>query len=115
MRVLLFVGPIFLLCVTRATALTGMELKKHCSEPHGTVAEISCAAYIHGLLDGMFLADKAAPNGIRYCPPGGVNIEVEQGVVVVQKYLRDHPEELHREAGALAGLGDLFRLSSQID
>jgi hypothetical protein len=92
------------LCIARANALTGLELSNFCAQPTNTAAMISRDAYIRGLLDGIYLADKMAAHGNRYCPPGDDNIDAEQGKLIVQKYLRDHPEELHREAGVLAAL-----------
>ncbi|SRR6266446_2636828 len=91
-----------LLAATPASALTGTELKRFCDEPKGGSGNISCSAYIRGLIDGLFLADHMAGSGVRYCPPE--NLELEQALLVVQKHLNEHPEQLNRNAGPLAAL-----------
>jgi hypothetical protein len=104
MKIALGATLIFLFCIMPANAITGLEMNKFCNEPRNTPGEVSCITYMSGLLDGMYLADKMSANGNRYCLPGDKNIDAEQGVLIVKKYLREHPEHLHQQAGALAAL-----------
>jgi len=104
MKIALGATLIFLFCIMPANAITGLEMNKFCNEPGNTPGEVSCITYMSGLLDGMYLADKMSANGNRYCLPGDKNIDAEQGVLIVKKYLREHPEHLHQQAGALAAL-----------
>jgi hypothetical protein len=87
----------------QATALTGTELNRFCSEPKGSSGNLSCFAYIRGLIDGLFLADNLAGSGVRYCPPNN-GLDVEPALSIVKKQLHDHPEQLDQNAGSLATL-----------
>jgi len=94
---------IVLLTSADAQALSGTDLYKICNaEPKGGTESISCIAYIRGLVDGLFMADHMASSGLRYCPPE--SLSADQAVLIVQKHFREHPEQLNREAGAVAAL-----------
>ena len=99
----LLMAALLLTTTTPAKALTGTELNRFCNEPHGTLKNAVCFAYIRGLIDGLFLADNMAASGRRYCPPAD-GLDVEQAVLIVQKEFQDHPDQLNREAGAVAAL-----------
>ncbi len=96
------------LCVTflaipiHASALTGTDLYTYCSSPDTSALKTICISYVRGLSDGLALADVMAASGTRYCPPEGST--VLQDILIVQKYLGDHPEQLNRTAGVLAAL-----------
>jgi len=77
-----------------ARALTGLELEKFCDAPHESREAVSCIAYIRGFSDVLYLADWMATNGDRFCPPKGESVNAEQAKSIVQKYLKDHPEQL---------------------
>jgi hypothetical protein len=85
-------------------ALTGLDLEQFCDAPRDSTAAISCFTYIRGLTDGLYMADKMEASGVRLCWPKDQTIEPEQSKLIVQKYLKDHPEQLDRNAGALAAL-----------
>ena len=88
--------------ITDARALSGTELYKACRQRDLSAGGISCIAYVRGFVDGMTLGHvmgKTAPT--LYCPPRD-GIAADQGRIIVKKYLRDHPESLHLEAGNLA-------------
>jgi hypothetical protein len=87
-----------------AHALTGSDLEKFCGEPPESMAGSSCRVYLRGLVDGLYLADKMAAEGRRLCSPNDKSIDVDQAKLVVQKYLKDHPEQLHRDGGVLAAV-----------
>lgn len=97
-RVAAYTAFLLVLSVSRASALSGLELHQYCHEKD---QEIACVAYIRGLLDGMqagAVLAKASPP--LYCPPHG-GIPTDQGRLIVDKYFRDHPEELQEGAGPL--------------
>ena len=93
-----------------AVALDGTQLYQSCRAKERTTLDFVCVAYIHGFLDGMATGQATGEqNPPMYCPPKG-GISVDQGRLIVEKYLRDHPEQLHKEAGLLAAsaLWDAF-------
>ena len=51
-----------------------------------------CAGYIAGLNEGLMIASKRKK--LNYCLPGPIS--GEQMVRVVEKYLRENPQELHK-------------------
>jgi hypothetical protein len=89
MKYLIF-GALCLLAIpTQARALTGTELYSLCNSADGSSANVSCTAYIRGLMDGMYLADDMAAHGNRYCPPD--NFALPQARLIVEKYMRMTP------------------------
>ena len=87
---------------SQASFLTGGDLLRRCeSESSGPRAE--CVGYVEGINDyqttllGWSFLDEP-----YFCTPKGVRSY--QLVKVVTKYLNDHPEELHLEAGGLAAV-----------
>lgn len=92
-----------------AWAFTGTQLYELCSNKNPNSNEnLGCAAYVHGFSDGFLLGTAFAPN--TYCPPKH-GYSIVQIRLIVEKYLRDHPEELNQEALDLVGdaLMDAFR------
>lgn len=90
-------------------ARTGSELLSDCTAGLRTLAGESrqssaragaCFAYLDGYVNAMAVA-RVMSNQVPVCMPNGVTIEQVARVVV--KYLTDHPETLHFEAGALTG------------
>jgi hypothetical protein len=81
----------------------GNTLKQNCAyaekaeEPNGNAGyqAFACVAYISGVIDGYQEAEPKYP----LCYPAQVT--VGQMADVVMKFLRDHPEELHKPAGFL--------------
>jgi hypothetical protein len=53
-------------------------------------------SYVAGVLDGWYLRDD---EHLTICEPNDVT-NGQEGLIVL-KYLRDHPEELHLKAAAL--------------
>lgn len=79
---------------------TGNDILSMCKDPSATLewkelaGDQSCLNYIMGVFDGYEVTSKG---GI--CRPEGVTFgQVE---LVVLKYVKDHPEELHEPAAAL--------------
>jgi hypothetical protein len=87
----LIVFTIFAAIITslNAHAFDGNELKSMCD-----LSAPACTAYILGARDGVVFA--WGVGGTPWCFPDGVTNE--QTMLVVQKYLRDYPEELHKFA-----------------
>jgi hypothetical protein len=97
----LFVG---LLDPLPANAWTGNLLYESCAENKGSAGDVACSAYVRGFLDGIGAGNAIAKNfpGL-YCPPK-TGIEFTQGRLVIEKYLKEHPETLHLEAALILGV-----------
>jgi hypothetical protein len=84
-----------------ASALDAIELYRSCHSTARSMGDFGCIAYIHGFLDGMAAGHAAAEilQG-KFCPPKE-GVSVDQGRLIVEKYMRDHPGQLNREAGLI--------------
>lgn len=85
-----------------AATETGIELRDACRATHlpaetatklQVMKMVRCMAYVDGVTDGWVQA------GLSLCVPAAVTLQ-EYGDVV-GKFLEDHPERLHLQAGAL--------------
>jgi hypothetical protein len=85
-------------------ALSGTDLYRICLESRkgSNSADLSCRFYIRGLIDGMIMGVAAEGNGVKVCFPDD-GLDLDQGRLIIEKYLRDHPEQLNKEAGLLSG------------
>ncbi|WLA47619.1 Rap1a/Tai family immunity protein [Bradyrhizobium elkanii] len=83
-----------------ASALTGLELKKACDQKSG-VGNTVCLVYSRGFIDGFVTGRIVGKNDVTVCLPKE-GVAAEQARLIVEKYLRDNPEQLHQEAGLLA-------------
>jgi Rap1a immunity proteins len=96
------------LCVPGLTAyanaavMTGTELYSACTQQGKDTSSPFCNAYIHGFLDGMTMGYAAHGTVAKYCLPAD-GIELTQGRLIIEKYLRDHPDKLNQNAAVLAG------------
>lgn len=89
--------------------MNGNRLLEQCEA--GTQQEkLFCSGYVAGVMDGQITlfnslnaATKAQGNSTGYCLPKG-GIEVGQGVRVMIKWLKDHPEKLHVAGDILIGM-----------
>jgi hypothetical protein len=103
-RVWMTRGAIVVLAVTgfaasNANALSGLELYRTCNTKP---LEIACMAYIRGVLDGMQAGRALAKeNPPLYCPPPQ-GTPADQARLIIEKYFKEHPDELQEGAGALA-------------
>ncbi len=67
-------------------------------------AEISCTSYLQGFVDGFSLEQARADAGLPpFCFPLG-SVSVTQARLIVQRYLKDHPWNLHKDAGFLISM-----------
>jgi|ERR1700730_3780606 hypothetical protein len=96
------VGAVGIFASTNANALTGLNLYQSCQEKSQSALDFACIAYVHGFLDGIAFGRGIGMKAPKvYCPPKA-GISVDQGRLIIEKYLRNHPEKLHTEAGELA-------------
>ena len=89
----------FLICEPLAAAehLSAQKLYERCSDHSGSAEDATCTAWIMGFADGLAMGQA----GKAWCfPEGGT---VGQARLVIEKFLRDHPEVLHLPAVAVAG------------
>ena len=77
---------------------SGTKLYELCNDQ--TTAGL-CVFYIRGFMEGMVWGSELVKARRSYCPPS--NVSVTQGRLVVEKYIREHPSELNKAAGVLAG------------
>jgi hypothetical protein len=76
----------------------GSKLYEYCGEHNSSAAQLGCTAFIHGLLDGLLLGRFGL-----YCPPKD-GVDVAQGRLIIEKFMRDHPEILNDQAGYVAAV-----------
>ena len=116
MMVLVFACVPLLQTTTAAAVNTGGELLRYCEQAErvfSTNPNVSsganvdqanqCLAFIQGVLGGVRMADVLS--NVKYtllCTPSGVRNE--QFIRVVLSWLRQKPEALHEDAGALVAL-----------
>ena len=94
---------LLVLPTTVASALSGAELYQKCSQKRRNVSDISCIAYVRGFVDGMMIGTiLGKEKRMVYCPPTD-GLAVDQARLIIEKYLKDHPEKLRIEAGYLVG------------
>ena len=87
----------------RAEGLDGTKLYEICGHHDFSSSENTvCAYYVKGFIEGMLFGDFSAKVTVGYCPPEE-GISVEQGRLIIEKYMRDNPAILHRHAGVIAG------------
>jgi Rap1a immunity proteins len=80
----------------RAEDFSGVDLYRLVSERGEKLREVGCVAYVHGILDGMAIGRLG-----KYCPPNS-GVSVDQGRLILEKFMRDNPETLHKQAGLVA-------------
>ena len=85
-----------------ASALSGGDLYKFClASSKASEQETACLSYIRGFVDGMLMG-VASEKYSAYCPPNS-GVPMQQALLIVERYLREHPEKLHEEAGFVVG------------
>jgi hypothetical protein len=93
MTIRLATVAVLVLAVSEAYAVdgTGAELQRACNQAKGTQEHRICAAYIGGVLDGMWAAQQLHGIGRKTCVP---RLSTENAIAVVMKYLRLRPDSL---------------------
>jgi hypothetical protein len=99
MKKIFSVAVLTALVCSEANAFTGTELYRSCQKG---AADLSCVAYVRGFVDGMVIGKVfGLIKPAMFCPPND-GILLEQGRLIVEKFLTDHPERLHEKASFLA-------------
>ncbi len=78
-------------------ALTGADLHANCQK-QGNLDQMACAAYVLGLSEGLPLGTTLGTG--FYCPRSESG--PQQIRLIVEKFLREHPDRLHEHAAFLA-------------
>lgn len=96
-----FLATLFTISVGGALAedFSGAALYRACASPKRLVSESICMAYIGGIKDGLSIERQMEAAGNFSCIPQGIS--GTQAQLIVEKHMRDHPEELNRHAGLL--------------
>ena len=106
------VGLLTLCFVPQADAFTASELYLLCTQASDTVpggiASSTCIGYMRGVVDGLFMAEILADQGMKICTPNKRQINAFQAKDVIQKYIEKNPEYLQSPAGIIAS-GALYR------
>jgi hypothetical protein len=82
----------------QAAGLSGATLYEDCTVPSNTTEYTVCIAYLRGFTEGMFAGNLARATGLSYC--GQASMDMTQILLIAQKYMREHSEELNKGAGA---------------
>jgi len=80
---------------------TALDLYRNCQSQESAL-KLACITYIRGLLDGLQAGNAIAKRPGIFCPPIQKGIPTDQGQLIIEKYLREHPEELQDGAGPVA-------------
>ena len=92
--------------------MSELELLKYCKSDE-PVARIYCKGYIGGILEaGLVFSHQHSVKAKPFCPPLD-GVKPPQALMVVVKYLEDHPGKLHIESVFLVidALADAFPCS----
>ena len=81
-----------------AQGLSGAILYQDCAALSNTTEYAVCISYLRGFTEGLFAGDHGRASGLPYCGPA--SMDMTQILLIAQKYMREHPEELNRAAGA---------------
>jgi Rap1a immunity proteins len=97
-----FVAVILASSMAPAVAVTGTQLYESCQgKARGAALDLSCAAYVRGLVEGLQLGRHLGMHAPKlYCPPKD-GLDPQQARLIIEKYLRDHPERLHENSSFL--------------
>jgi hypothetical protein len=82
-----------------AADFTGLDLQYLCNS-HDDKAVSMCEMWIGGFMRGLSAAQAISKQQRVTCLPNGST--GEQGVLIVQKFLKDSPQLLHQPADVLA-------------
>jgi hypothetical protein len=115
MRPLLLVVPFIVAFPNSmdANVMTGNELQNYCSAPRDTQFDAACTQYVQGFLGGIEASSGGMSKDAKiWCIPDGATIG--QARLVVEKYMREHPEGLHQPASLVTGLALMFAFPCKI-
>jgi len=113
MKVVLL-AAILALAVTQASGFTGIDLYQFCIVAQkGTLGDATCTTYVRGFIDGLIIGTFVTSKDWKISPPDA-GIPVAHGRLILENYLRNHPEVLNEDGGYLFGFAmiDAFRCPS---
>jgi hypothetical protein len=88
---------------TDNTDLTAQTLYDMCVD-NNQHAQVLCHTWIYGFVRGMQISQiTATAVNLKPVTCFPRSITGEQAQLIIMKYLRDHPEDLHHEAAAISG------------
>lgn len=98
---LLALAAILVTCLfTPASAQsTGVLLSETCSYPNNAAKDLPCDVYFTGFWEGYIAGGGLTQNTWGICSPPETS--AHQVRLITEKYMRDHPEQLHFMAAAL--------------
>ena len=68
----------------------------------GADGRLACTSYVRGFADGVAFERLMMGGDAKYCPPQ--SLPAKDIRLIVEKYLKEHADQLGKEAGALVGL-----------
>jgi hypothetical protein len=85
------------------STITGMQLQQWCSDPKPNGLDgLQCASFMLGFINGMNEADLLLDKAQKvFCLPDGLT--AGQAILITNKFMGEHPEDLHRSAAAIIG------------
>ena len=83
-----------------AAIFTGVELFDLCFR--NTDGQLACTSYVRGFADAVAFEGLMMGGDAKILPPQ--SLPGKEILIIVEKYPKDHPDQLGKEAGALAGL-----------
>jgi hypothetical protein len=105
-KFVLLITCILVACPAAAQSpFTGMMLHEACTSKI-EIGEHICLMWITGLVQGMYWSQELADFknlGRATCLPEPQGVTGEQARLIVEKYMQDHPEQLHQSARSIAG------------
>jgi hypothetical protein len=75
----------------------GTMFYQYCMASPNTQEYAICVSFLRGFSEGIYAGDQGAAHGVHYCGPA--SMDMTQILLIVQKYMREHPEDLHKAAG----------------
>jgi Rap1a immunity proteins len=99
--------------VEAASERTGYDFLLACEGKPGaleTIGEMRCAAYLLGFLDSYAITSQWLPRDRRFICLPKQGLQGGQALLVLTKWLREHPSELHQTVRVVAfqALKDTF-------
>jgi Rap1a immunity proteins len=79
---------------------SGPDLYDICNAGNGTIKSEFCDVYLGGISLGFYLSQDMTKQGYGTCLPEEP-LDVRQTRAIVDKFMRDHPEELNQSAATL--------------
>jgi hypothetical protein len=108
-------GLMLLTSCTTAVAegvFTANKLRQYCAD-RDAVSDAACTEYIQGFVGGIGAADGSKEKDAKlWCFPKDAT--VGQARLVVEKYMRENPEILHKSASFITGTALLFAFPCKI-